>query len=236
MTWSRIREWSRNYVEAKPEPTFLKRIEQSLEYGTLVISTLQQDLAAYTNSPDTMNFRKRSRVIWNEKALRDHQYRVRGQAIAMSLLLQVLDLPTPIQRIELLRTNEHELRKTDESAYSIIPSRLSSRISLSTYDSFKTTECADLLHHRLSCENDLFAVRVYKRNYKKFFIRSLFRSKDHMTSIEKCEVLVDKTHPYGEESNDIEQKFILSENSASAQMQMKAPDDTLNIAPPTYLS
>lgn len=59
--------------------------------------------------------------------------------------------------------------KSDESAFSIVPSKLSSRLSLSTnesgdHDSLRSYE--SMVYHRLSFEDELFTARVYKRNYR----------------------------------------------------------------------
>lgn len=59
--------------------------------------------------------------------------------------------------------------KSDESAFSIVPSELSSRLSLSTnesgdHDSLRSYE--SIVYHRLSFEDELFTARVYKRNYR----------------------------------------------------------------------
>lgn len=56
--------------------------------------------------------------------------------------------------------------KSDESAFSIVPSELSSRLSLSTnesgdHDSLRSYE--SIVYHRLSFEDELFTARVYKR-------------------------------------------------------------------------
>ena len=69
--------------------------------------------------------------------------------------------------------------KSDESAFSIVPSRLSSRLSSSTvtigHDS-SIDDTASLEYRRLSFEDDLFSAMVYKRNYRNF--RSLRLKKE----------------------------------------------------------
>ena len=58
---------------------------------------------------------------------------------------------------------------SDESAFSIVPSRMSSRFSLSTIqtgDRDSVRSSASLVYRRFSFENDLFTARVYKRNYR----------------------------------------------------------------------
>ena len=70
--------------------------------------------------------------------------------------------------------------KSDESAFSIVPSRLSSRLSLSTVqtghqDSITSSE--SLAYRRLSFEDGLFTSRVYKRNYRNPRFRWLRKQK-----------------------------------------------------------
>lgn len=172
LAWSRIKNWSEECSEAGLELTFLERLNRSIDCGTLVISALQQDLSEYTGMPEINGIKQRSKATWNERALRDHQHRLRGQATAMTLLLQALDLPSSVKRAELLQTKEDELQRSDASAYSIVPSTLSTRFSRSSYAS---SGFAELLHRRLSCEDDLFTARVYKRNFKNLLARSLRR-------------------------------------------------------------
>ena len=59
--------------------------------------------------------------------------------------------------------------KSDESAFSIVPSRLSSRFSVFTGQSSRRGSIDDhtiMEYYPLSFENDLFTARVYKRNYR----------------------------------------------------------------------
>ena len=94
----------------------------------------------------------------------------------MSLLLQLIELPTSKVRSEQLQTAQHTLLKSDESAYSTVPSRMS--ISSSARDSYFSVESAELIHHRWSFEGDLLGARLYKRNYakKSYHFSSLFES------------------------------------------------------------
>ena len=188
--WTRIKDWSQDYAPTSADTqalhemdsSFLERLNRSLECGLIVVSALQNDILEYTTRPGTLSFRLRSRVVWNGKALQDHQSRVRGQAISMTLLLKLLDLPSPQNRKQALETLERQLRKSDESAYSIVPSRLSSSFSFqfpkSEYnrESYISLESTDLVYRRLSFENELFTASVYKRNYRNPLIRSLLES------------------------------------------------------------
>ena len=56
------------------------------------------------------------------------------------------------------------LHRSDESAYSIVPSRTSYRVEdRESHASFESTE---LMYRQLNIDNDLFTSRVYKRNYR----------------------------------------------------------------------
>ena len=92
----------------------------------------------------------------------------------MVLLLQVLQLPTREARHKLLQESSHALRDSDESAYSIVPSRRS--ISIHSFVSQISQETTDLTYQRLSFEEDLFAAPVYKRRYGNPLIHSVFRN------------------------------------------------------------
>ena len=73
----------------------------------------------------------------------------------------------------MLRNAQKQFQKSDESAYSIVPSRMSSRLSTSTRQSLSIDD--NFSYHRLSFENDLFTARVYKRSYRTPLIQRLFR-------------------------------------------------------------
>ena len=187
LAWTRIRQWAEYCAENNIEASFLERLDRSLNCGDLVISALQQDLPKYSSDSDLPTFAQRSKIAWNERVLRDHQHRLRGQVIAMNLLLQAIDMPDPTQRKDLLGSEAYQFTKSDESAYSIVPSRISSRLSSSTYTS---TNSAELIYCQLNFENDLFTGRVYKRNFKRLLAsylrsrpKSIVRDKDNAPTL-----------------------------------------------------
>ena len=185
LAWSRVKEWAQDCPkDTASDMKLLQRLDRSLECGALVLSALQTDLSEYNKSESTLSFRQRSKAVWNEAALKDHQDRIRGQAAAMALLLQALQLPTRDARQKLLHESRHTLRDSDESAYSIVPSWRSSRGSVSTHSAGSriSIETNDLIYRRLSCEEDLFAARVYKRKYGNPLIHSVFRNNFRSTS------------------------------------------------------
>ena len=73
----------------------------------------------------------------------------------------------------MLRNTRKQFQQSDESAYSIVPSRMSSRLSVSTRQSLSSDN--HLSYHRLSFEDDLFTAKVYKRSYRPPLIKRLFR-------------------------------------------------------------
>ncbi len=80
----------------------------------------------------------------------------------------------------MLRNARKRFRKSDESAYSIVPSRMSSRRSTSTkqtWDGASLYSDGNMSYRRLSFENDLFTAKVYKRSYRTPLIQRLFRRK-----------------------------------------------------------
>ena len=173
LAWKRIKDWFESYTNETGDVELLERLDKSLKCGTNVISALQDDLLDY--GEDRSRIMRRSRLAWNESALRDHQYRIRGQVQAMSLLLQVIELPDSNARSEQLQTAQNTFLKSDESAYSIVPSQMSIRSS--DRDSVFSVESAEFIQHRWSFEDDLLGARVYKRNYAKNLINAVLHSK-----------------------------------------------------------
>ena len=93
------------------------------------------------------------------------------QPVATVTKFQPLTISSPTAQgtAELLQQSQKQFIKSDESAFSIVPSRMSSRFSLSTIqtgDPNSVRSSASLEYRRLSFENDLFTARVYKRNYR----------------------------------------------------------------------
>lgn len=91
-----------------------------------------------------------------------------------------LTSPTIQETNEMLRNARKQFQKSDESAYSIVPSRISSRLSTSTRQSLSSDD--NMSYRRLSCENVLFTAMVYKRSYRTPLIRRLFRRKVQIES------------------------------------------------------
>ena len=76
LAWQRIKEWLQGHGEGEAVGAeLLLRLEELLERGTAVLSAFNEDIAKY-NRPDTFSFILRSKTIWNEIILQDHQHRV----------------------------------------------------------------------------------------------------------------------------------------------------------------
>ncbi len=178
LAWSQIGEWSQRYVPETAEDGFLERLQRSLENGTIIMNALEGDLRPYQTN--NLSFMQRSKAIWNENTLRSHQDRISHQAMAMTCLLQAIQLKSSLARNRLIDEAEPMLRRSDESACSIVPSRMSSRVSKSNNrNSAGGTSIAsvEMTYRRLSFENELFTATAYKRNYRNPLIDHLFNSR-----------------------------------------------------------
>ena len=177
LAWSQIGEWSKDYVpETAGDRDFLQRLQRSLENGFMIMDALEGDLKPYQTS--ILSFMQRSKAIWNENTLRGHQDRISHLALAMNCLLQAIQLKSSLARTRLMHEAEPLLRRSDESAYSIVPSCMSSRVSKSNYRNSGTSiASAEMIYRRLSFENDLFTATAYKRNYRNPLIDHLFNSR-----------------------------------------------------------
>ena len=89
--------------------------------------------------------------------------------------------PTPRHRAKLVRESRKQFQKSDESAYSIIPSQMSSQesvpFSLQTMGQRSSRNDEDMTYQPLSFEDDLFTARVYKRNYRPLMALGVSRTK-----------------------------------------------------------
>ena len=109
---------------------------------------------------------------------RSKQFRLLACVIGCRRQDTNLTSPTIQETNEVLRNARKQFQKSDESAYSIVPSRMSSRRSTSTKqtcDGESLNNDDDMSYRQLSFENDLFTAKVYKRSYRTPLIQRLFR-------------------------------------------------------------
>ena len=146
--------------------------------------------------------------------------------------------PLPKDRQRLIKKSEGQLQKSDESAFSIIPSHMSSRLSVSTRQTESsgnlTTE-KDMVYHHLSFENDLFTSRVYKRNYRNPRIQQLFDGKGrecctNPTPSDVLQTLLNQIPRYGPPNYKelLIQKSVESGVSLDFEPSRTSQDDTVS--------
>ena len=115
--------------------------------------------------------------------------------------------PTVGDRNNLLRESEEQFGKSDQSAYSIVPSRMSMSIYTSdTIDSGASKSEENLVYKPLAFENELFTARVYKRNYRTPALQRLFKGIEQKTSDNTRSPTVAQEigeHPDGSEADDV---------------------------------
>ena len=92
LSWTQIGAWFRDRFENDilHDVDLTRRVEGFLETGSLVMEALQHDLQVY--NVNNLNFPTRSKLIWNETTLQNHQSRIRDQALSMTLFLQAINL------------------------------------------------------------------------------------------------------------------------------------------------
>ena len=190
LVWGRIGKWSQDYVENNADQghassvddnELFNRLERSLEIGDLIMGALEEDIQPYTTRIEKLGVGGRARLVWNETILRAHEDRLGHQAQAMTMLLQILQLELSSSRSSSLRRSSQVFLKSDESAYSIVPSCMSSRYSTSTIQDSRIEESEAMEYRYLSFEDSLFTARVYKRNYRTGLIDQLFKSRSSKT-------------------------------------------------------
>ena len=93
--WDRIGAWTQSYTpdENADDDGFVTRMARFLETGTLVMDALEEEMLPF--SDESLGFAQRTKFVWNENTIMDHQSRIRDQAASMSLLLQAIQLQVP---------------------------------------------------------------------------------------------------------------------------------------------
>ncbi|KAL6708382.1 hypothetical protein ACN47E_002645 [Coniothyrium glycines] len=164
LAWSRIEIWASIDMEMLHDEELAARLQHSIYTGQLTMTALEKDLANLANAPRYSALRRRTKIMWNESMLREHQDRLQRQVTVLTLLLTVIQLPSASDRTEALSVKEHVFRSVDDSVYSIVPTRLS--MSSDDAASIRSFEDHDLSYIPFTFENDLFTSHVYKRNFR----------------------------------------------------------------------
>ena len=91
--WIAIERWASSHPGGTAiESELLERLNKSLLNGQMVISAFEDDLIAWSRKSTNPSFLSRSKIVWEENTFSQHQFRIRGQVAAMTLLLQVINL------------------------------------------------------------------------------------------------------------------------------------------------
>jgi len=170
--------------EPRIDEDIYHQFESTLHLVSVVIASLEADLASVMSMERDPGFREKVKIMWNGGVIKTHQDRITRQLTAMTCLLKLMELyvspasmsqedatdrsrfPRPslsIQRETLLEKTE-VFRKAESSAWTIVMSRESTPIR--DRDSLVSTESAELEYKRLSFEDQLFTAAVYKRNFR----------------------------------------------------------------------
>ncbi|KUJ11170.1 uncharacterized protein LY89DRAFT_723019 [Mollisia scopiformis] len=168
--WEGIQTWAKKQPARQDEgqQKLFDRLNRSLLFGTMVFSKLEDDLKEFTAGQQSPSFFRRGKVVWNEASFAQHQDRIRGQVAAMTLLLQVINLPTTREQEELLVKETETLRETDESAWTIIDCGNTSSFRYSDSQiTRRSIDSAPAVYVRFDFEAELFSGRVYARNLDK---------------------------------------------------------------------
>ncbi|KAF2728326.1 hypothetical protein EJ04DRAFT_101995 [Polyplosphaeria fusca] len=164
LAWSRIERWLACGLHRYEDSYQLgNRIALAVSSGQLIMAELEKDLASIEKTAPQRAFRRRTKLLWNEKMLQAHQYRIRGQVGALTLLLEVIQLPSDSDRTDSLSVKEPIFRMIEDSVRSVVPSRLSIH---SDTASITSAENEEVWYIPFDFENDLFTSYVYKRNFR----------------------------------------------------------------------
>ncbi|MCJ1390401.1 hypothetical protein MMC18_003260 [Xylographa bjoerkii] len=164
LAWTRIEKWVLGWADdAAADLELLHRLHRSIETGSMIVSALEDSLLSIGDASKSRGLGWRSRVVWNENILEGHQQRIRGLVASVHLLLDVVRLPSANNRHELLEKKNSILRRSDESAWTIVQSRPSTIVS--SVRSRQSVESSECIYHEFSFDDQLFTARVYKRNY-----------------------------------------------------------------------
>lgn len=91
--WTAIERWAQSQPDGgSVESGLLERLSKSLQMGNMVISAFEDDILAWNRKSTNPGFLSRSKIVWEEATFSQHQFRIRGQVTAMTLLLQVINL------------------------------------------------------------------------------------------------------------------------------------------------
>ena len=115
-----IEQWMSNIPEGHViDQSIEDQLIDSLACASDVIGALEAELEA-TSGADVNNIWKRTRVIWNQQAIRELEDAIMKQISGISVILQVMNLPTPQKQIASLKQRDPVFRQSRSSAMFVV--------------------------------------------------------------------------------------------------------------------
>ncbi|KAE9382016.1 hypothetical protein N431DRAFT_16519 [Stipitochalara longipes BDJ] len=196
--WVGIQAWvrqQRTHLEEEQQ-ALLDRIKKSLLFGTIVLTALEGDLDQFLNEPQGSGLLRRNKIVWNEASFERHQNRIRGQVAAMTLLLQVIKLPSTAEQADLLAREDGVLRNSDETAWTIVDS--SASYSIRHPHSRLSIDSTETVYVRFDFEPELLSSRTYGRRYK-YLAKQLARRGKEVLQVARADLFIRERGGKGDE-------------------------------------
>ncbi|MCJ1428513.1 hypothetical protein MMC29_006423 [Sticta canariensis] len=189
LAWNQIEEWSWAKIfyqtdENLAEADLLRRLDRSPGFGKMIMSVLEEDLTPFMNTTHPHSFGRRTKLIWNNRTFQAHRDRIRGQVMGINLSISVTNLPSTLDQNDLLDRRPYIIRKSDDSACSIMPFQASTHDSVGL-DRFENT---DMIYQELSVDNEFFTASVYKINYRNPLTHQFFNNAGIMMELNRSSV------------------------------------------------
>ena len=91
LAWEQIQRLMQSWQPiVDMDEEIVHRMSRQLQFGTTVMDALSKDLPAIAKK--SYSFTQATKIVWNEDLFKAHQDRIRGQAVALNLLLSVLQM------------------------------------------------------------------------------------------------------------------------------------------------
>ena len=178
----------RNWIESPADVPDLEediwlQLKESIEFVELVLASLAGDLKSVLDVRTNGSFRRKGRAVWILQFVNDHQSRLRGQAIALTLLLNTTKLygtlttiqigcrltdyssPSRSRRDQSIEEGGEVFDGAADSARTIIDSS-ASMSTWRTQGSRTRPSMDEVAYKPFAFENQLFTSGVYKRNFR----------------------------------------------------------------------
>lgn len=159
----------------------LLQLNQTIEHGRQTLTLLNNELssAMKLSSTGEQVLRRRSAIVWNERRLRTHQDRIRGQIMSMSLLISLLRSPASRQQRESVEYDSPIIYHSPHSSSylpdqsSALPFELEGQ-DLENHHVYHEMSIGGTTHRELSVINEaLYELEDDNFNHQRSFVSSL---------------------------------------------------------------